>query len=148
MASYESSNRSIAAFKGHFNRAFDLLLKVKPRPTAETVEKSYARVQKQFESLFTSLDDIIALLENYDSTGESSIDVEKELHGLNTYYESILSEQWHMESRYVTFKDSRDISADVPTPVNTSSLTLVQTTATVRLSAFDPPPSHPPPLVE
>ena len=100
MASYESSKRSITAFQGHFNRAekaFNLLLKVKPRPTVETVEKLYARIQNQLYSLFTSLDDIIMLLENYDTNGKTLIEVEKELHKLNKYYGSLLSEQCYIE---------------------------------------------------
>ena len=143
MESFESSKKSLIAYKGHFTRAvkaFDLLLKVKPRPTKESMEKSYSRVQRHLDALFTSADNLITLLESYDSTSETTIDVEKELHEINKYYETVLSGQCDIESQYVTFKESCTAHTQVSPTVSTSSpSTSTSSTPTVRLTALHPP---------
>ena len=143
MSSLESLKKSFAAYKGHFTRAvkaFELLLKVKPLPTMESTEKSYTRVQKQLDALFTSADNVISSLESSSADPENTVDIQKELDEINGQYDNLLSQQCDIEATYVNFKES--CVANVPDHIPKISplpLTSRSSNSNVRLTALEPP---------
>ena len=143
-SSFAASKKSFTAYKGHYNRttkAFEALLQVKPRPTIQTLEKSYTRVQKQMDALFNSADSIITLLESFDSAAtDGRLDINRELIEMTQYYEKSLTEQCDIESKYVEFKESCTASSHPTTHMSQSTSRSIESNRpSVRLTALEPP---------
>ena len=141
-----SCKRSYAAYKGHFKRAlqsFESVLKIQPAPTLQSLEKSYARVQKQADSLLNASDKLISTIESSETAEED--DTQKELSDLTTEYEKLISDQCLIETRYLEFK-KRYADTSQPPPTTAPSQAPVSTTyipdssrPSVRLTALEPP---------
>ena len=138
--SIEKSRRSFAAYKGHFNRtaqAFDAVLKIKPNPTIETLEKSYARVQKQLDALLNSADQLTSLMETSDSADSEA--TRTELGEIATFYDKLLRDQCVIESKYVEFKQGYATSTSIKSSTPVIPTTIETTRPSVRLTALAPP---------
>ena len=141
--SVETCKISFAAYKGHFNRsvqAFEAVLKVKPNPTIETLEKSCTRVQKQLDAVFNSADQVILLLETPESAATEATGTE--LDEITT----LLNDQCVIETKYVEFRQgyitttpiSPTIHVNPPT-IHVNPPTIETARPTVRLTALTPP---------
>ena len=107
MASFETAKRSFAAYKGHYTRSlksFNALLDVKPFPTLSSIENSYTRLQKRIDAHFNSTESMISLLKEANVAAEV-VDDGKELETVNQYYDTLISEQTKVETKYAKFKE-------------------------------------------
>ena len=140
-SSFNTTKKSLVAYKGHFSRAaksYYSLLKVKPRPVLESLEKSYNRVQKQLDVLMTAADNLITLLEGLDPSDTTECDVTKELNDITTYYDELLTQQVDIESSFAeqkaTSASTFTTSPTISTPQHSSS-----STPSIRVTALEPP---------
>ena len=145
-SSFNTTKKSLVAYKGHFSRAVKLyysLLKVKPRPVLESLEKSYNRVQKQLDVLMTAADNLITLLEGLDPSDTTECDVTKELNDITTYYDELLTQQVDIES---SFAEQKATSASTSTTSTSTTPTTISTpqhssssAPSIRVTALEPP---------
>ena len=121
--SFHKTKNSFAAYKGHFNRAvkqYEALLKVKPHPIWDLLERSYNRVQKQLEALITSADNMIAFLEGVDQSETSEFDAGKELNDVTIFYDQLLTQQIQIET---SFAEQKPAYTSTTNTINTSTTT-------------------------
>ena len=131
---------SIETCKKRFNRsvqAFEAVLKVKPNPTIETLEKSYTRVQKQLDAVFNSADQLILLLETSDSAATEATGTE--LGEITTFYEKLLNDQCVIETKYVEFRQGYTTTMPISPTIHVNPQTIGTARPTVRLTPLTPP---------
>ena len=144
--SFHTTKKSFAAYKGHFNRAvkqYDSLLKVKPYPIWESLERSYNRVQKQLDVLITSADNMITLLESVEQSETSDFDAAKELNDITIFYDQLLTQQVQIETSFAEQKAAYTPTSTSTSTSNDPTISTPQTsgssTPKIRVTALDPP---------
>ena len=142
MSTLETTKKSFAAYKGHYNRSlklFNALLDVKPLPTLSSIESSYNRLQQRMDSLFNSTEPMISLFEETEFTADDNVDVTAELETYNRYYDSLISEKTKMETRYAKHKEDMKSVTGEREQVSLNTTIRSNDKPTVKLTALSPP---------
>ena len=135
MSSFDTAKRSVAAHKGHFNRAlkqFYALLEVQPSPTFTVIESSYNQLHRRMDSLYSSVGDTLSLLEGGSFSSDNTVDVAKETESLSEYFDSLITEQTKIETCYGRIRSKQENSQpklEIPAQSPTISKPVVKLTA-------------------